>query len=112
MDTKKIKRIVAREGLILLGIIGVGFSVIATSDLYFRHKYKLGRDYYAEEIEHKSSVKQDIFDKIYPEYQKEMAEKERGRAVSIGFFILLLGYPAYLLVRFIIWAVKTLKGKT
>jgi len=63
---KKIKRIIAREGLILLGFVGVGFL------LQFSNKPDLS---------------------------------------NIGIFLFLLGYPAYLLVRFIIWAIKTLKSK-
>lgn len=30
---------------------------------------------------------------------------------SLGIFILILGYPLYLLLRFILWSTKTLKGK-
>lgn len=61
---KNIKRIIAREGLILLVSVVLFFIGLALQSL------------------------NDVF-------------------VVIGFF----NYPAYLLVRFIIWAVRTLKEK-
>ena len=66
-----IKKIIAREGLVLLGIMLVGL-------LFF-------------------------FVGVFMSNVALIGE--------IGYFILVLGYPAYLLIRFILWAVKTLKGK-
>jgi len=59
----KTKKIIAREGLIIIGCV-TAFLIDAFNGFRFN---------------------------IYP--------------------YAILGYPAYLLVRFIIWAVKTLKGK-
>jgi len=60
-----IKRIIAREGLVFIGIVGVGL-IIAFS------KYDYG---------------------------------------GLGTALVYIGYPIYLLIRFIIWAIKTLKEK-
>lgn len=64
-----IKKIIAREGLILLGFIIVGVS----GYLIMNFRYDLIRV---------------------------------GKA---GCFFLILGYPIYLIIRFILWAIKTLQ---
>ena len=74
---EKLKKIIAREGLIFLGIF--------TFSLFI---YKLGSfvsDY----------VKGDIFDKAAVQLSYE----------RIAYFL----YPFYLIIRFILWAIKTLK---
>ncbi len=86
---KKLKRIIAREGLVLLGIIFLGtlillfsISLMNKNNILFRF---LPLDYYTTEI---------VLAKILK---------------AIGISITILGYPAYLLIRFINWAIKTLK---
>jgi len=86
MDIKT-KRIIAREGLILLVTIGLGIFLISIA-LYFRPSLK------------------DIFDEISPP----------NGFVQWGIIIklakaLIIAYPVSWLIRFVIWAVKTLKQK-
>lgn len=75
-----IKRIIAREGLILLAIIGVGFifRIIGTSGHPF-----------AEWID------------VTP----------LNLCNTFGRIIIISGYPFYLIIRFIFWAIRTLKQK-
>lgn len=65
----RIKRMLAREGLILLGFIIIGIS----GYLIINFRYDL---------------------------------IQIGNA---GCLFLLIGYPIYLIIRFIVWAIKTLK---
>lgn len=65
MDIKKVKRIIAREGLIIIGVYGTALLLVFIgSNTFFNF---------------------------------------------IGLFLGYIGYPFYLLIRFIIWAVNTLK---
>lgn len=171
----QIKKIIAREGLVVLGIIGASclllfissvYPPIPKSDIYggftqaerksigelmdFREKYpeyddlnnlelaeKLANkypgyqqiykniksinernknqdrfdvstakppknDYYAEEIEGKRPPRDLLV---------ELAETKRARIGDVGFHLLFIGYPVYLIIRFILWAVRTLKHK-
>lgn len=67
----RIKKIIAREGLILLGFIVVGVS----GYLIMNFRYDL------------------------------------IRLGEVGCLFLILGYPIYLIMRFILWAIRTLKRK-
>jgi len=74
------KKIIAREGLILLTIVGVGFAfrIIGTSGHPF-----------SEWVDVTPFNSLDGFGRI----------------------MIILGYPFYLLIRFIFWAIKTLRQK-
>lgn len=74
------KKVIAREGLIFLTIVGIGFvfRVIGTSGHPF-----------AEWIDVTPFNFLDGF----------------------GRMMIILGYPFYLIIRFIVWALKTLKNK-
>ena len=122
MDVKKIKRIVAREGLILLGIIGIGFIIMTTPQLYIKPKpireaksLEQGQTYVTEgkakpwEVWQEGKVKPEH--KIYRLSEVDKAEERQDKVRTTGFVILLLGYPVYWLVRFIAWAIKTLRQK-
>ena len=63
---KTVKKIIAREGLIFVGIISIGLI---------------------------------------------LAYNPKADVSNLGHVIFWIGYPVYLLVRFIIWAVKTLMDK-
>lgn len=83
----KMKKNIAREGLILLGTVGLGLLLVSIA-LYFRPSLK------------------DIFDEISPP----------SRFIHWGIIIklgkmLIISYPVSWLIRFIIWAIKTLKQK-
>ncbi len=180
--TSRIKKIIAREGLIILSFVGISLLIILTPDLYikpkpidllagvtsaedksidtlmqFRNKYsqyndldnltlaeKLAskypeyeqvykdfqkinernknktnifdvstakpdkRDYYAEEIEGKSSPQ---YQGTYRLSEVEKAEQQKEKVKTFGFNFFIFGYLAYLLVRFIFWAIRTLKQK-
>lgn len=66
------------------------------------------------------SKPKDIFDKIHAEQMAQLnADKPSVSAAydyktkikQAGTYIILLGYPAYLLISFVTWAIKTLKQK-
>ena len=119
----KIKKIIAREGLIILGIILIGILIISTSWVYLPYYKrpptdlladKPTKDYYAEEIAGKKPSLDEIFKPTPEEAITELnrrVDARRSDASLIGFLFILFGYPIYLLIRFIIWSIKTLKGK-
>ncbi|MBU0896204.1 MAG: hypothetical protein KJ569_06370 [Candidatus Omnitrophica bacterium] len=72
---KKIKRIIAREGLIFIGIAGISVVLFING----------------HGIENYGTWRREISDWAGP--------------------LIVFGYPIYLLIRFIIWAVRTLKEK-
>ena len=80
MDTKNIKRIVAREGLIVLGIISSSLIYYYIRDLIFNLNHH------------------DIFSEI---------PMDQTYALIFASKLIVL----YFLIRFIIWAVKTLREK-
>jgi len=94
MDKKKIKRIIAREGLIILSIISLGLLLISTPYIF------LGIENFINIIFRPSSgrllgwVSEPLYIRI---------------PRNIGILLLYLGYPFYLIIRFILWAIKTLK---
>jgi len=81
----KLKRIIAREGLILLGII---FLVII---IYFTGTHTA---IYWEQY------------RVKPEPNPVLVFWANG---SLGFIVGFLGYLFYWIVRFVIWAIKILK---
>lgn len=70
MNTKRLKKVVAREGLVFIGLFGMPFTI--ASILASNSKYDLA-------------------------------------ATRIGWLI--ITYPIYLVIRFILWAIKTLREK-
>jgi len=74
MDTK-IKKIIAREGLVIIGFIVAMFILMFIFTINPRFLYGSGLP-------------------------------------GVEYVIVLFGYPLYLIVRFIIWAIKTLKHKS
>jgi len=109
MDKKKIKRIIARDGLIIIAIIAIGFIyILYIPRLIYPRPIGGGRDYYAEEIEHKPSPQ---YTRITSTEELNKVDAKQERVRTMGMFLIILGYPIYLLIRFIIWAIKTLKQK-
>lgn len=186
----KIKKIIAREGLVIMGIIVIGCFILLISSvyppipkpkiIYIEQKENIDQDlskdalFLSEDelmsVQGLAQSEQDAIAKMvefrkkypeyddldnislaekltkkYPEYQnvykniKSIYEKmkdktdefnfatakpsvllskksdiyeKRGKISSIGFYFLLFTYPLYLIIRFIIWATKTLKGNT
>ena len=95
MGRKKIKRIIAREGLILLGIVILGLTV------YFISRH-FNNVYLIQHQQVKFKVMQNMKYGLigYTPYLRMM---------SFGFNIAIFGYPVIILLRFIIWAVRTLR---
>ncbi|MDD4894627.1 MAG: hypothetical protein PHW54_04855 [Candidatus Omnitrophica bacterium] len=91
------KKIVAREGLILLGIVIVGLAV------YFIARH-LNNVYLIQHQDAKFKVVQNMRYSLvgYTPYIKMM---------SLGLNTAILGYPVFAFIRFVRWAFKTLKEK-
>ncbi len=90
-----IKKIIAREGLVILGIIFLGLCIIGINTLCNA-----------------------IFVNTYintPEENKigwQVISYAHYDDINVfGILIICLGFPIYLIIRFIIWAIKTLKEK-
>src|SRR3989338_8659833 len=99
----KTKKIVAREGLIILGIIGISILTIFLSSIYplypapIKTDIKTGRPLTLTPNQFEKA-KQEGFavDKIVSFEQRRLTEKHdkaRNTLSSIGFFILIAGYP-------------------
>lgn len=138
MDKKKIKRIIAREGLILLGIIVFGFIIIAASDLYIKmpsgidptfsafidnetRPIEIDKTYAPRtsdgklfknlvRIKYLDTGETKVFKLANEEARKKIMDK-RENIKKFGYFILFLSYPLYLFIRFILWAIKKLRKK-
>ena len=93
----RIKRIVAREGLILLGIVLIGLGVYLTA----RH---WNEDYLSQHRKTRTKVVQNMRYSLagYEPYINMM---------SAGAGIAVFGYPSVCVVRFIIWSVRILRKK-
>lgn len=85
--SKPIKKIIAREGLIICSIIIAGMTLMLIG-------------------EHISQ-----YTKLKPLPEGFVLDPD-GEPFIYGWGVLLLigGYPLYLLIRFIIWAIRTLRG--
>ncbi len=148
-----IKKTIAREGLVILGIIAVGGLIILLSFVFppypapINSKFDITtakpventRDYYAEEIEGKKSsqylsetdksnqdsnewvdvpvdtAKKVVTDlltkKSYRLSDIERMNRGQQNINNAGFFIIFLGYPVYLIIRFITWSIRILREK-
>lgn len=118
MDKKKIKRIIAREGLILVVFILLSSAIFFIAPLCIQKepsKTITIRDYYAEEVEHRSAPQYTeigtpgvlTFDDIPMAHKPAVHKPAPSEIMAIA--VLLIGYSIYLLIRFIIWAVRILR---
>ncbi len=112
------KRIIAREGLIILGIIGVGFLVVNMAGLFYTEPIPIRIEKATDQetpidlLAEKRITYSDTGErKIYRLSEIEKVGEKQEQVSRTGFLIIFLGYPFYLLTRFIIWAIKTLKEK-
>ncbi len=92
---KKIKRVIAREGLVVIGFIA--FAVL----WFILWSYILPNVYIFMSRK---------FFKSYAYLWNYIPEKVEEISF-FSFFVLPLGYPIYLFIRFIIWALKTLRER-
>lgn len=84
-----IKKIIAREGLIILGVIVASVFILLVGNFAYNKCY-----YFA------------------PEANRAIAISRFGIDVkTFGAYVLLLGYPVSWLIRFILWAIRILKEK-
>jgi len=92
-----IRKAIAREGLILLSIVILGIAV------YFISKH-LNDVYLRENWDSKFKVIQNMKYSLlgYTPYIRMM---------SFGSNIAIFGYPVIVLIRFILWAIRTLKER-
>ena len=94
-----LKRIIARDGLALLMIIGLGLLFLWIGITFRPSLEQIDQSitFYQTHGSHGQKLK--FPDSVSRELQ------------DIGKFLLFGGYPIYLLLRFIIWAIGTLKRK-
>ncbi len=97
MGKKKIKRIIAREGLILLSILILGLAV------YFISRH-LNNIYLVQHQQIKFKVMHNMKYALvgYTPYIRMM---------SFGLNIAIFGYPIIAFIRFTIWAVRILRER-
>lgn len=122
---KKFKRIIAREGLVIIAILAIGLFTFNIGKQWLKH-YK--NRYWEESI-----VKDERYLSVGPIEQKEIKKqyndllfigfngrinKEYGLGSYIayclqfiGFWLFRLGYPIYLIIHFIVWALRTLRER-
>lgn len=93
----KVKKIIAREGLILLGIAGFGLAIFLIAR-HLNNVYLIRNE--AVQFKVVQNMKYSLIG--YTPYL---------RAMSLGLNIAIYGYPVIALTRFILWAVKALKEK-
>jgi len=93
----KIKKLIAREVLILLGIVIVGLAI------YFIGKH-LNSLYLSEHPDARFKIIENM------EYRL-LGYTPYVRTTAFGLNIAIFGYPVIAFIRFILWAIKTLKEK-
>ncbi len=92
-----IKKVIAREGLILVGVVLLGLGV------YFISKH-LNSVYLIQHYDEKFKVVHNMKYSLvgYTPYMRMMV---------LGLNIAILGYPVIAIIRFIIWAIRVLRDK-
>lgn len=109
---QKIKKVIAREGLILLCLVFLSCG-------FFYLDY-LQKTWVSKPVESSEVGKpKDLFDRIPDIEIMDIAKIPINQRPlffrfdfnKIGLFSLFFAYPLYLVVRFILWAIKTLKEK-
>jgi hypothetical protein len=88
-----IKKIIAREGLIILGILLPGIILLLIGNILITQPTQIQIDVT------KLPDQPTIYTKIGYNLNK------------IGLLLLLFAYPLHWLIRFVIWAIKTLRQK-
>ncbi|MDD2689855.1 MAG: hypothetical protein PHT41_06880 [Candidatus Omnitrophica bacterium] len=93
----KIKKIIAREGLILLGIAGLGL-VIYFIARHLNNIYLIRNE--AVQFKVVQKMKYSLIG--YTPYLRTM---------SLGLNIAIYGYPIIALIRFVLWSIRALREK-
>ena len=84
---EKVKKIIAREGLIIIGFVFI-FILFYWTGTHTQIQW----EQYRKE----------------PKPNQLLISWANG---TLGYYVALIGYPIYLIVRFIIWAIRTLKQR-
>lgn len=100
MNAEKIKRIIAREGLILLAFL---FVCIVLGETITR--VALEKKFYS------SPQKPETYYDVLKGYKGCVVEPIRSLRKNILLPVFLIFYLFYWIIRFIIWAVRTLKQR-
>jgi len=96
---KKAKRIIAREGLILLGFISLGILIWGLGEyLNYRYWHYDVKKVFPNPLSYEQEIGVGLANPYY-------------LIIWIGNFFAFITYPAYLFIRFIVWAVRTLRQK-
>ena len=132
MDNKKIKQIIAKEGLIIIGIMAISLLIAYLSNHIPNPKPLTQAEWDAEVrvgdgvkgkadeldtiwdefvVETKNAFKDNATGNYYYKPDYSQREKLRNSLGDFPVFFFFLGYPVYLLIRFILWAIRTLKEK-
>jgi len=88
--TKTVKKLIAREGLVIIAIVGIGLIIIGLAFVVY--------------LIYETQIAKDSF---IPDTLSFFV----NTLAVIGGAIAVLGYPLYLLIRFILWAVRTIREK-
>ena len=113
-----IKKVIAREGLVLLGIIALSIVVLWGAGQINKSTFRLLGSWEESPVGETEAInKMRGSSKKYPQYSyqtnMEIAKINRreikGKLFSLGWFILVFGYPIYLLSRFVTWAIKVIR---
>ena len=89
----KIKKIIAREGLVVIGLILFGLVIVGINMMCNAIFVKINTGKPTPSFIPDNYTNYDIINRF-------------------GFIVTIFGYPIYLVVKFIIWAVKVLKQKS
>ena len=130
MINKKIKRIVAKQGLVIISLVTIGGGLIFLGDqiysrahlklLELKLKYNLEYTYSSELKEWLAGISNKNDPSEYTEEENRVEgigfhlveRQDLGRNIQRwAFYILVFGYPFYLLLLFVIWSVKTLRDE-
>jgi len=119
---KTIKRIVAREGLIIVGLVALFFLTSYLNTLFFNSRVeecaKTRIDSEMKEaklrLPEKTKVPLEFLHFTHQESYNlcnNSARFSHPRYFETTVYFIIFFYPLYWLVRFIIWAIKTLREK-
>ncbi len=122
--TSRIKKIIAREGLIIIGLLFCGVIFYFLNSGYLNLKNKYFEDIVMNKIEYKQLPEPDKIEarQQYDDinFKKPVSGMFRDYGFQarllyysqlMTFWLLILGYPTYFLLRFVFWALRTLKHK-
>ena len=110
----KLRRAIAREGLVLLCIIGIGCLIITSSFCIKPKPIRIEKIYEKKqpidlftEMRFEKKTAREIYTIL--EYEKIVNKKATVKSIGLG--IIVFGFPIYLMGKFVIWAIEILRQK-